>query len=227
MKKIGLLIAVLATMVLAAQVDTWYWDGSQWVLNGATDPFSLCRAYAQYPTGGACNKEHWSFTFRAKASMAQWIEWSISGTEWKWRIRKVGPNLCDTVGYQAADCITFWLKSNYDVSMTFAGFGDLYNANSIDQYIEIWYAFVESNTPPPLNSSEWKSAAELNNTTIRWEDSQLLHDGISIKWWCKIKLTNCNSWCEYEDVDCGTVTITLEGMKPWIDPETGGFRTSL
>ena len=155
--------------------------------------------------------------------MAQWIEWSISGTEWKWKIRKVGPNLCQTDGYYAADCITFWLKSNYDVDMTFAGFGDLYNANSIDKWIEIWYALGEFNVPPPKTDPVWKSAALLNQTVIHFLDSQLLHDGISLKLWNYIHVTNCNSACEYVDVDGARIILELKMIKPWIDPATGYF----
>jgi len=220
MKKIGLLIAVLATLVLAAQVDTWYWDGSQWVKNILNDPYALARLFSQYPTGGACNKQTWTFTFRAKASMAQWVEWAITGAEWKWQIRKVGPNLCDTSGFYCGDCIGMYVKSNYYVDLTFSGFGNLYNGSSIDQWIEIWYAFAESNTPP---STGWMTPEELNAYTMHFDDSQNLHNGISWKWWNKIHVTNCNSYCEYEDIDGGTVTISLAPVKPYIDPATGGF----
>ena len=229
MKKIGLLIAVLAAVVLATEVDVWYEDppcSGNWIYSAAGNPQALARCWSQLPAGGSCNKQYYTFNFYTAASMAQWIEWSISGTEWKWKIRKVGPNLCQTDGYYAADCITFWLKSNYDVDVTFAGFGDLFNNNSIDKWIEIWYAIGEFNVPPPKTDPRWIPAATLNQTVYHFLDSQLLHDGISLKFWNYIHVTNCNSACEYVDVDGGTITLELKMIKPWIDPATGYFLES-
>lgn len=221
MKKIGLLIAVLALVAVAAETDVWYDDDGEWVYAGTPGPTSLARCWNQLPTGGVCNKRYWTFDFTTSASMAQWIEWSISGSEWKWKIRKVGPEICQTDGYYTSDCITFWLKSNYDVDVTFSGFGDLYNANSIDQWIEIWYALVDASLPPARNSGLWIRAESLNLVTYHFLDSDTLHNGLSYKFWNYIHVTNCNSACEYTDQ--GTITLELKMIKPWIDPQTGYF----
>ncbi len=224
MKKIGLLVAVLAAIALAVEVDTWYEDppcSGTWVYQQAGNPQALARLWAQYPTGGACNKQYWSFNFTTNASMAQWVEWSISATEWKWKVRKVGPNLCQTDGWYAGDCITAWIKSNYDVEITFSGFDHLYNPNSVDKWIEVWYAWGEFNVPPPKTDPRWIPAPDLNNISIRYNDSDTLHSGISVKLWSMIHVTSCNSACEYSDE--GTVTIELKCIKPWIDPQTGFF----
>ena len=223
MKKIGLLIAVLLAVTFAVEVDTWYEDDGVWVYQAAGNPQALARCWNQLPTGGACNKQYYTFNFYTMASMAQWVEWSISGTEWKWRIRKVGPNLCQTDGYYAADCITFTIKSNYDVDVTFSGFEHLFNASSIDQYIEIWYALGEFNVPVSRTDPAWIAAPALNNVTMTFVDSEDLHNGLSYKFWNYIHVTNCNSACEYVDVDGATITIELKMIKPWIDPQTGYF----
>jgi hypothetical protein len=224
MKKIGLLIAVLVLVAFATEVSSWHWDGSAWVDNGK-GPTALARCWGQLDAAGNCNKKDWVVPVTIKASMAQWIEWSINATEWKWRIRKVGPNLCQTDGYYAADCITFNLKSNYDVTVDFDGFADLerVEAGGVDRYIEVWYALGDfwGGNPPPLTSAEWVSAADLNNLTLTAEDSQELHDGIFYKLWNKIHVTSCNSACEYQDD--ATVTISLTCIKSWIDPLTGYF----
>jgi hypothetical protein len=223
MKKIGLLIAVLAAVVLAVEVDTWYADPTTgaWIHQDPGNLQALARLWNQYPTGGVCNKQNWSFNFTTNASMAQWIEWSISGSEWKWQIRKVGPDLCMHDGYYTGDCITFTVKSNYDVLMGFSGFGNLYNPTSIDQYIEVWYMFSNSNEPAPRTDPGWIPAASLNNTVFHFVDSQDLHDGLSYKFWNYIHVTNCNSACEYTNT--GTITLQLQLIKPWIDPATGYF----
>ena len=223
MKKIGLLFAVLAAVVLATELDTWYEDGGVWVYEQAGNPQALARAWNQLPTGGACNKRFYSFNFYTMASMAQWVEWTISGTEWKWKIRKVGPNLCQTDGYYATDCITFTIKSNYDVDVTFSGFEHLYNASSIDPYIEIYYMLAEYNLPQPRTDPAWVAAPDLNNLDLEFLDSEDLHNGLALKFWNYIHVTNCNSACEYVDVDGGTITLELKMIKPWIDPATGYF----
>ncbi|MEO0115198.1 MAG: hypothetical protein ABIK93_06945 [candidate division WOR-3 bacterium] len=224
MKKIGLLVAILAVVVFAAEQDVWYEYppcSGTWVHMTPGDPTNLARLWCQYPTGGACNRQYYSFTFTTGVSMAQWVEWSISATEWKWKVRKVGPDLCQTDGWYAGDCITAWIKSNYDVEITFSGFDDLYNPNSVDKWIEAWYAWGEFMTPPPKNDPLWVRAPDLNNVTIRYPDSDTLHAGISVKIWTMIHVTSCNSACEYSDE--GTVTIELKCIKPWIDPLTGYF----
>lgn len=226
MKKLGILIAVLAAVVLATEVETWYEANGAWVTQGVGNPMALARCWAQFPVGGDCNKQWWHIDVFTRASMAQWIEWTLSGTEWKWKIRKVGPEPCMLDGYYAADCITTTLKSNYDVEITFSGFQDLYNANSIDQYIEVFYALSELNNPPPRTSTDWVAAAALNDVVLYVEDSQDLHDGISMKLWNYIHVTNCNSACEYVDPDGAQIHIELQMIKDWIDPETGYFRTT-
>ncbi len=228
-------IAILIIITLAvswAQTDcgectTWYEDppcSGNWIIQPAGNRMALARLWKSGSTGGACNRKFFSFNFRNSASMAQWIEWSISGTEWKWRIRKVGPNICQTDGYYAGDCITFWVKSNYDVDIIFSGFSDLYNANSIDKWIEIWYALGDFNVPPPKNDPVWLRASAFNNTVIRFRDSNELHNGVTIKFWNYIHITSCNSACEYSDPNGAAITLTLKCIKPWINPNTGYYQ---
>lgn len=224
MKKIGLLLVLIAMVVLAGEHDTWYWDNNGWVYQQAGNPQALARAWGQYPTGGACNKRYWGFDFTTSVSMAQWIEWSISSTEWKWKVRKVGPNLCQQEGWYATDCITLWIKSNYDVDITFSGFGHLYNPTSIDQYIEAYYCLGSFNLPPPKDDTLWIPAPALNNLIMHLVDSEALHGGLDWKFWNMIHVTNCNSACEYTNT--GTIILELKMIKPWIDPATGYFLQS-
>lgn len=226
---IAILMLIMSVAVIWAQNDcsecaTWYEDppcSGNWVYQGTGNRQALARLWKSGGTGGACNRRFYSFNFQNSASMAQWIEWSINATEWKWRIRKVGPNICQTDGYYAGDCITLWLKSNYDVDITFSGFSNLYNPNSIDKWIEIYYALGHFDVPPPKTDPCWIPASELNNLTIRFLDSDTLHNGISLKLWNYIHITFCNSACEYTDPNGATITLTLKCLKPWINPNTG------
>ncbi len=220
MKKIGLLVAVLAVVALAAQQQSWYWDVDHWVQDDM-GPQGLSHLYTQYPTGGACNKQYYTFNFTTSASMAQWIEFAISGTEYKWRIRKVGPNLCQQEGWYVGDCITWWIKSNYDVDVTFSGFDHLYNPNSVDKWIEVCYLFGQDMTPPDKNDPRWICGPDMDTLDLHFGDSDSLHSGHSFKMWCMIHVTSCNSACEYTNT--GTVTLELKCIKPWIDPQTGYF----
>jgi len=231
-KVITLIILLLPFALIWAQNDcnecnTWYEDppcSGNWVFQGSGNRQALARLWKSGSIGGACNRRFYSFNFRNSASMAQWIEWSISGTEWKWKVRKVGPNLCQTDGYYAGDCITLWVKSNYDVDITFSGFNKLYNPNSVDQYIEVWYDWGEFNVPPPKTNAVWIPADSLNNYVCHLTDSQDLHSGISFKFWNMIHVTNCNSACEYSDPNGATVTLALKCIKPWINPNTGYYQ---
>jgi len=231
-KGIIILLLTIPLVIVWAQTDcgecnTWFEDppvSGNWIYQQAGNNQALTRCWKDGPTGGLCNRRFYRFNFRNSASMAQWIEWSISGTEWKWKIRKVGPNICQTDGYYAADCITWWIKSNYDVDVTFSGFGDLYNPTSIDKWIEVWYAWGEFNIPPPKNDPRWIRASALNNKVIRFSDSNELHSGISFKFWNYIHVTPCNSACEYSDPNGATITLTLKCIKPWINPQTGYYQ---
>ena len=82
---------------------------------------------------------------------------------------------------------------------------------------------AEYNLPQPRTDPAWKAAPDLNNLDMEFLDSEDLHNGISLKFWNYIHVTNCNSACEYVDIDGGTVTIELKMIKPWIDPATGYF----
>ena len=196
----------------ATEVSTWYWDGSQWVYQGTGDPQALARAWTSGPEQGACNKENWTIDITVHASIAQWIEWLISGTRWDWRVRKPG--------IYAADCITACIKSNNDVMIDFEGFEDLLATGaSVTPTIPIYYGFGDNLDEVEANG--WVAAADLNADDDLIPDSDDLHAGICWKLWNKIEVVESNSSCEYEDQ--ATITLTLMNIKIWIDPDTGEF----
>ncbi len=197
----------------ASEVETWYWDGSQWVSQGTGDVAALARLWRSNPSQGSCNKEHWSIPVTIHASVAQWIEWSITGTRWDWRVRKPG--------IYAGDCIGATITSNNDVQIDFDGFDNLQAlGNSVNPTIPIWYSFGE--TIDEAEAHGWIPAPNLDGESFLLEDSQDLHCGLSWKLWNKINVENCNSSCEYEDQ--AVITLTLKNMKIWVDPASGNFK---
>lgn len=231
-KGITLILLLVSFILVRAQNDcnechTWYEDppgSGNWIFQRAGNRQALARCWKSGSAGGACNRRYYAFNFQTSVSMAQWIEWSVSAAEWKWRVRKVGPNICQTDGYYATNCITLWVKSNYDVDISFCGFSNLYNLNAVDKWIEVWYALGDFDVPPPKNDPVWKSPTELNKTVLHLPDGSELHNGITLKFWNYIHITSCNSACEYSDPNGATITLTLKCIKPWINPNTGYYQ---
>lgn len=202
----------------AVEVDSWVFQDGQWVhMSGPTQPnvAALARCWSSGPVQGNCNKQSWTINFTHHASVAQWINWSLSGSRWDWRIRKPGT--------YTADCITATLQSNNAVAITYSGFGDLtrLNEGGVKQTIDTYYA-IGGATPPGLpDSGVWVRAADLNNEVDTIPDSADLHAGLQTKLWNLIKVEECNSSCEYENT--GVITISVTNLKHWIDPGSGNF----
>jgi len=175
--------------------------------------------YAQDAKQGACNKD-FKIDVKITAEVAQWIEWSISGTHWKWFVRKPGN--------YGGDCITGLIKSNQDVKIDFEGFEPLKyipvgDKPSVVDTIPIWFAAGDFVSPPVKTDPAWTWCRDLNKLDPIIEDSEALHKGIQWKLWNYIHVVECNSACKYEDD--ATITLYLCCQKPWIDRSTGYFVT--
>lgn len=183
--------------------EAWEWVEGGWVSMGTSNLAANARAWGSGPLQGDCNKIKWVIPVTVHASVAQWVEWSISATRYDWRVRKPG--------IYAANSLTAWIKSNGAIEIDFADFGNL---AGLGGEIETWYAYG-----PVLNTLSWIPAAALTSCTI--PDDGDIHAGISWKLWNKIKVVPCNSACEYNDD--ATITLVVQNQKCWIDPETGLF----
>jgi len=232
MKKIALglmvvtLIVALSLSVMAIEVqcgprerEHFAWKlirwrtGEKWVPMGIGDPTANARAWSSGRMWGRCNKTSWVIPVTVHASVAQWIEFSISGTRYDWKVRKPGT--------YAANSLRASLKSNGDVKIDCEGFADLVGGNSeTNPTIPIWYA--AANVENPGEITDWIPAADLNRKDPVVEDSADLHEGLHWKLWNKIQVVECNSACEYENK--ATITLVLDNQKDWIDPETGYFK---
>ena len=231
MKKLIIALLIFGLLPVAAlaqlpdpthEVASWWWDADllKWVEQSSpTNPNinALGRLYAQDAEMGACNKD-FKIDVKITAEVAQWIEWSISGTHWKWFVRKPGN--------YGGDCITGFIKSNQDVKIDFEGFEPLKYLESnpkpsVVDTIPIWFAAGDFVTPPLKGDPAWTWCRDLNNEDPVIEDSEALHKGIQWKLWNYIHVVECNSACVYEDD--ALITLKLMCQKPWIDRETGVF----
>ena len=199
---------------VGAEVEVFKLISGNWVSLGAGNIGADARAFTSKPLAGDSNQKYWYIPFENHASVAQWVSWAITGTRWDWFVRKPG---C-----YAADCIGFFIASNYSVDILYSGFDDLVyqDTGGVTLTIPVWYAIWGLGTPPP--DSLWIPAASLNGLDIFIPDSKDLHYGISHKLWNKICTVPSNSACEYEDD--AWVVIELKRIKIWIDPQTGYFK---
>lgn len=222
MKKFILVFLVIVLLPVAAfswdEVETWYWmegAGGGWVYQGIGDTLALARCWAGFPEADGCNKD-FNIPVKIHASIAQWVEWTMSGTRWDWRVRKPG--------IYGADCITATIQSNQHILVDYHDFDDLQaESSSVNPTIPIWYyvSGMGADLPPPGDT--WTRSYDLNNSA-EWDtiyDSQALHDGYQFKLWNMIEVVECNSACEYQDH--ATISLKLLCQKPWIDREKGYF----
>ena len=214
-------VAVDAYPYPGSEVSSWYWDGTGWKVSSEAanpNPEALGRCFSSLPVDSACNKD-WRIDVDIHASIAQWIEWSLTGTRWDWFVRKPGN--------YAANCITATIKSNQNVLVDYHEFGPLIAEDpdkAVFDTIPIWYTVGDYAMGPPPKGDAWTWCEDLNNAA-EWDtifDSRQLHDGIIFKLWNYIHVVNCNSACEYHDD--AWISLQLLCQKPWIDRETGFFK---
>ncbi|MEO0097144.1 MAG: hypothetical protein ABIK78_03495 [candidate division WOR-3 bacterium] len=216
LKKTLLLVCLFSLVVFSQQWQerlSWWWNGESWVSQFG-NPTARARKWLEYnPIADSCNKERWEIPFLDTISVAQWIRWSIEGTKNLWRVRKIGT----FAGIGPIIC----LKSNEDVAMSFQGFE---NPTNGETEIEKWYGFTDTTVEHPSEVSQWISATDLNNYTIRFEFPNGCQPQ-SIKIWEKIEVEQCDRACEYIDPEGATIILTLTVIKPWIDKRTGLFKS--
>ena len=206
---VGLSLSAMGTMgSLDDEHPAWELIEEVWSPMGKGSPSANARAWSSNKVIEACNRTNWPIQVSVHASVAQWIEFSISGTMYTWRVRKPGT--------YAANSITAVISSNGDVGVSFSGFANL---KGDDGEIPIWYAAADVDNP--IEIMNWIPAPELDGECVI-EDTELLHDGYTWKLWNKIEVVECDSACEYQDD--AEITLVLMNAKCWIDEKTGNFK---
>lgn len=198
-----------------AQVWMFTEDGWEPLPVGGLD--NPARAWHAGPSqSGSCNKEKWEISVSSHASVAQWINWSISSSGWNFRIRKPGT--------YAANCLTAIVDSNADVLVSFSDFEDLRKLEEpmAGLPIETYYGF---SVGEDINDVQWVEATSLNELMAR-----IPYCRNQFKLWIKLIIRDSftatadypkTRACNYQDD--AKVTLQVSVLKNWIDPETGNF----
>ena len=230
MKKVGIYTKILVLLlglfviVLADWNETpcWYWIPDSGYRPQYQNPMAFGRKWLSASISRACNKDTFMLPYTDSLSLAQWLDFGIEATSFWWKVRKPGT--------YAMKGPIFCILSNYNVLITFAGFENLNNNQSVNPTIEKWFAFSDTTTyvpnpPPPKPPLNWMTPNELNNYSIVIMDNEWLHEiGYSRKIWEKVRIVNCNSAGEWHDPSGAYIIINLQYVPPWIDPATGEFR---
>jgi len=210
---VAMSMSVMATMgSLTDEHPAWELIGTQWSLMGTGSVSANARAWSSDEVIKSCNRLNWPISVSVHASVAQWIEFSITGTRYTWLVRKPG--------IYAANSISAIIASNGDVGVAFSGFGDLASVKG-DGTIPVWYAAPVPDVADPGAIKDWIPAAQLTRE-CEIGDTAELHKGYTWKLWNKIEVVRCNTACEYQNDAC--ITLVLKNQKPWIDPTTGYFK---
>jgi hypothetical protein len=227
----GLLFWAMMPATAVGQAETAvHWEnpgvpGDWWVSWPVSDPLARAKLFRTGTViGDSCNQVEWEVDVYIHASVAQWVEWTLTWQGWEWYVRKPG---C-----YAGDCIEFCVASNEDVQIDYLGFDHMIASplNTHDTVIETYYSYGEEITDAEANG--WTPAPDLAMWGTLLDESELngesltecnLHRGICVKLWSKICVERCNTACEY--YNSGTIRLTLAQQKPWIDPLTGGWGT--
>lgn len=196
----------------AVNPGTWEWNGTTWVHTQYAKTWNS----NSESSGGMTNKESISFEIINHVSVAQWIEWTISGTRKDWRVLRPGT--------YASDSVTATIKSNNDVLVSFWAEDPEYMVENagVTRTIPKFFSFSEGDDANDAEANGWVAASETspdNPYQFIISDSAGLHAGLAYKIWEKIEVVPSNSSSEYEGR--GMVTVSLTNIKHWVDPETG------
>lgn len=210
------------TAVAGAEIEVYMDDpaapGTWPTMWPISDPDALAKLFRLgSPIDSACNKKYWYIDFEIHASVAQWVHWTLTWQGWQWYVKKPG---C-----YAGDCVEFWVASNGDIFLDYFGFDHLTAdpPNMHDETIATYYAFG-----PSILDAEaygWVAAPDMATQGVFFDETTLngdpelfednLHYGIAYKMWSKVCVDVCNTACEYHDY--GTIIVTLDQQKWWID----------
>lgn len=197
----------------AVNPGTYQWENGAWV--PAT--FAITRNSIGSSSSGMSNKEFHSFEIINHVSVAQWVDYTISGTRKDWRVLRPGT--------YASDSVTATLRSNNDLIISFWAEDPSYLGDGgVTQTIAKWFGYSEGDQPSEVDQLGWVRAADTSLQepfTFTVADSADLHAGLAYKIWEKIEVLPSNSSSDYHGL--GHLTIQLSNMKHWVDGENGTF----
>lgn len=215
------IIFLLVTLVVIATSQPAWVEQECWfefppgTWNSQTgSPTARCRKFLLYnPNGDSCNQQQWTIPFKDSLSLAQWIEWTITGNRVLDLVRK--PGTFAGLGPVLS------VKSNEAIYMTFSGFENLVKIDDPTQIIPKYYAITPTTTTNPVDVTQWIAAPDMNTANI--PITGVVGGPALRRIWEKIVVSDVNTACEYEDPAGSIIMLNLTVMKPWIDPTTGSY----
>lgn len=184
---------------------------------GVLVPTQLCRVFKEDAEEGACNKCEWPLNFTVDASIAQWVEWSITYTDADFWVLKPGTYVVDSVAIN--------IKSNGDVQLKADYWADLLSPTS-GKIIPVEITILPCGQMPG-SSTTWYAASALQGkyvlmNLIEEEIGDTFHyDGVNAVMWIRITVDECNTACDY--YGGGQFFVQLDSQKAWVDCETGSW----
>ena len=127
---------------------------------------------------GISNKPVFTFEITNHVSVAQWINWSISGTRKDWRVLRPGT--------YASDSVTARIQSNNDVVIEFYAEDPEYLSVAASQGHPEVVRLPETDQIGEVDSRGWWRGSDFSSDdplVIRFQDSASLHSGLTYKIW--------------------------------------------
>lgn len=203
----------------AVNPGTYSWNGTSWVAAQYAHTWNS----GPESSSGMSNKEVHSFDIINHVSVAQWVEYTISGTRKDWRVLRPGT--------YASNSVTAMIRSNNDVIVEFFAtdpeyLSDINGRESVTPTIPKWFGYSQGQDQnlAEVEANGWYRGSDYsadNPLVIFFGDSAGLHAGLAFKIWERIEVVPSNTSSDYEGT--GTLTIKLTNMKHWVDPEAGDF----
>lgn len=171
------------------------------------------RAWNSLGFTGHCNQECASSELVTHVSVAQWLNFTVSGTRKDWRVLKPGT--------YASNSVTANITSNNDVRVRFYLDDPTYLGDAESPAIEATYGYSDDSGTDPGLVTQWQRANGEENAvefTIPYED---IKNGSEYHIWQQITVTEDHRSSDYEGT--GLLQISVTNLKHWVDPESGGF----
>lgn len=210
MKRITLLLVLIITLSLAAELPVWWFRGTDdWVEQTGSNT-ARCRKFGENAIAAdTTNIVENVIDIDNYADVGQWMYFAVTGgTDITHYVRRPGIFVGKAFGLDIA--------SNADVTMDFDGFANL--TKDADA-IPIMYAYDEGtwDDPSDISNDDWLTPSGLNSLT-----AVTIEEPTTYQFWQKITVANMAKRGIYKNENA-TITLTLQDQADWIDPLTGQF----
>lgn len=157
--------------------------------------------------GNSSNNQQAQAPLLSTAAAEPWARFYLSGTQWKWDIRRAGD--------YAAQSIVGSIVGNVDILINFSDFEDLNSSNPHTGTVETYYAASVGNQK--VEEVDWATAPDFNKQTLLIKQDPTSPKPVAWGLWNKVCVKTVNSATEYSDD--AVITFAMQNTSPWIDPD--------